>query len=154
MQSAAFLSSQPCDVLQNAHGRLPTMNQPVRSFVHSVPSSVPQQHEAEGMDEAIGKTPRKSVDPKNTARTSLREVFRQHVTDPAKIVAQKVGASPDSVESYRSGNIPQSWAQMIAFCRAYPAFGLEVLELMGLDIDRDREAYGIFLTLQKRVRGE
>lgn len=41
---------------------------------------------------------------------------------------------------------------MIAFCRAYPGFGLEALELMGIDIDRDRDAYAMFLALQQRVR--
>lgn len=106
------------------------------------------------MDEAIGENARNSVDPRDDARTSLKLAFRQHVTGAPKVVAKKVGTSPDSVESYRSGNIPQSWAQMIAFCRAYPAFGLEALELMGIDIDRDRNAYAIFLNLQKQVRGE
>lgn len=91
-------------------------------------------------------------DPKHATRTRLQESLALHVTDPAKVVARKVAASPDTVDAHRA-NVPQSWATMIAYCRAYPAFGLEVLDLMGIDIDRDREAYAMFLALQKQVRG-
>lgn len=109
------------------------------------------------MDEAIGTKPRKSAgsyEDRSETRTSLHRALRLHVNDPAKIAARKTGASVDTVDNHLAGNVPQSWAQMIAYCRAYPGFGLEVLELMGIDIDRDRQAYAIFLSLQKTVRGE
>lgn len=91
--------------------------------------------------------------PKEHTRNELHRRLTLHVTDPAKIVARKVDASPETVEAHRA-SVPKSWAQMIAYCRAYPAFGLEVLELMGIDVDRDREAYSLFLQLQQRVRGQ
>ncbi len=91
--------------------------------------------------------------PRYATRTRLQELLTVHVTEPVKVVARKVAASPDTVEAHRA-SVPQSWATMIAYCRAYPAFGLEVLEMMGIDIDRDREAYAMFLMLQKQVRGE
>lgn len=86
-------------------------------------------------------------------RTQLQRSLTLHVTDPAKVVARKIVASPDTVEAHRQ-SVPKSWASMIAYCRAYPAFGLEVLELMGIDIDRDRNAYATFLQLQRQLRGE
>ena len=94
-----------------------------------------------------------SADPKSETRTQLQRALTLHVTDQAKVVARKIDASPDTVESHRQ-NVPKSWAALIAYCRAYPSFGLEVLEMMGLDIDRDREAYSLFLQLQKQVRGQ
>jgi hypothetical protein len=92
-------------------------------------------------------------DPKYELRTRLQQSLEVHVTDPAKVVARKVDASPDTVESHRQ-NVPKSWAQMIAYCRAYPGFALDVVEAMGVDIDRDRNAYVLFLQLQRAVRGE
>lgn len=109
------------------------------------------------MPQSIGTNPKNlgtSADPKSETRTSLHRALTVHVTDPAKIVARRTGASIDTVDNHRSGNVPQSWAQLIAYCRAYPAFGLEVLEMIGIDVDRDRDAYAIFLTLQQRVRGQ
>jgi hypothetical protein len=106
------------------------------------------------MSEAIGAKPRNTDDARVLTRTSLHARLVSHVTEPSKIVAKKVGASPDSVDLYRQGSVPKSWAALIAYCRAYPAFGLEVLELMNIDIDRDRNAYATFLQLQKQVRGE
>lgn len=92
------------------------------------------------------------ADPRYELRTRLQQSLTLHVTEPSKVVARKVDASPDTVESHRA-SVPQSWAGLIAYCKAYPAFGLEVLELMGIDIDRDRESYALFLRLQQQVRG-
>jgi hypothetical protein len=86
-------------------------------------------------------------------RTRLQESLAVHVTDPAKIVARKVDASPDTVDAHRM-SVPKSWAQLIAYCRAYPGFALEVASEMGLEFDRDREAYAVFLSLQQKMRGE
>jgi len=94
-----------------------------------------------------------SSDPKSETRTRLQASLQIHITDPVKIVARKVDASPDTVEAHRQA-IPKSWAQLIAYCRAYPAVALDVVELMGLDIDRDRESYSRFLELQRAIRGE
>lgn len=90
---------------------------------------------------------RKSLHARLSSAIPLREIT-------SKEVARKIDASMDTVESHRQGNIPQSWAQMIAYCRAYPAFGVEVMELMGIDIDQDPRAFVLFLQLQKQVRGE
>lgn len=90
---------------------------------------------------------RKSLHTRLLTSVPLREV-------PSKEVARKVDASIDTVESHRAGNIPQSWASLVAYCRAYPAFGMEVLELMGIDIDADARAFAAFLSLQRQVRGE
>lgn len=90
---------------------------------------------------------RKSLHARLSASIPLREI-------PSKEIARRIDASADTVESHRQGNIPQSWAQMIAYCRAYPAFGVEVMELMGIDIDQDPRAFAMFLSLQKQVRGE
>jgi hypothetical protein len=109
------------------------------------------------MGQSIGdraRTSGRSYEERLQTRTSLHVRLVQHVTEPSKVVAKKIGASADTVDLHRQGGVPQSWAQMIAYCRAYPAFGLEVLELIGIDIDRDRDAYATFLQLQKQVRGE
>lgn len=106
------------------------------------------------MGDTIGKKARNFGDSRVETRTSLHARLVAHVKEPSKVAAQRVGASPDSIDSYRQGNVPQSWAQMIAFGRAYPGFALDVMEMMGIDVDRDRNAYALFLSLQKQVRGE
>lgn len=87
-------------------------------------------------------------------REALQRSFKVHITDTAKTAARKVGQSAETVDVYRQVNVPIAWAQMVEWCRAYPAFALDVMEHMGLDIDQDRNAYVLFLQLQKQVRGE
>lgn len=123
---------------------------------NEAPSFSPQQYGEDDVPQSIGTNPKTfgtSGDPKSETRTSLHRALTLHVSDPAKIVARKTGASVDTIDNHRAGNVPQSWTQMIAYCRAYPAFALDVVEMMGLDIDRDREAYALFLSLQRQMRG-
>lgn len=146
----ALRLDQSC--VQTRQDRSHDLSNRLHALFHSSPSS-PHKHGARDMGDTSGTNRRISVDHKHEARTRLRRSLELHVTDPAKVVARKVDASPDTVEAHRR-EIPKSWAQMIAYCRAYPAFALDVVEAMGLDIDRDREAYSMFLQLQKQVRGE
>jgi hypothetical protein len=157
--AAAFSSaSEPCAARQRPHGSLPAVDCPSNSsvFSHVPVSSVPNHIGTNDMDDTSGPNRRHFsafTDPKHQTRTRLQESLTLHVTDPAKVVARKVAASPDTVDAHRA-SVPQSWAGLIAYCRAYPAFALDVLEEMGIDIDRDREAYAMFLLLQQRVRGQ
>jgi hypothetical protein len=112
-------------------------------------------HGANDMGEAIGETRRNPGTDRTETRTSLHVRLVEHVTEPTKDVLRKVPhISADSIDAYRQKNVPQAWAQMIAFGRAYPGFALDIMEMMGIDIDRDRNAYATFLQLQKQVRGE
>jgi hypothetical protein len=90
---------------------------------------------------------------KHQTRTSLHGKFVRHFSEPAKVVARKVGQSADTVDLYRQTSVPQAWAQFAEYCRANPAFALDILEDLGIDIDQDRNAYAMFLQLQKQVRG-
>jgi hypothetical protein len=103
--------------------------------------------------DAITKNISAFADPTYRTRTRLQHSFRLHVTDPAKVAAKKTGASPDTVEAHKQA-LPKNYAQFIAYCRAYPGFALDVIEEMGIDLDQNREAYVMFLQLQKTVRGE
>lgn len=132
-----------------------SLQDPINSSHLNAPSSVPTTYlEHDGMaSPTTAKNFGASPSPKSETRTELHRALTLHVTDPAKVVARRTGASADTVDHHRQGNVPQSWSQLIAYCRAYPAFGLEVLELMGIDIGADRNAYVMFLQLQKQVRG-
>jgi hypothetical protein len=154
--AGALLSPKPCDVLQNAHGNLSNVKRPISSLVHSSSSEHPSIY-SEPVVSASFPVPRTFPENHNTgyaSRTNLHRSLTLHVTDTAKVVARKTGASPKTVDSHRQGNVPQSWAQMIAYGRAYPGFALDVVELMGVDIGQDREAYALFLQLQRQVRGQ
>jgi len=157
MQSAAFLVSDSVQVRQHPKPDVSNLKHSAyASVVHSsAPSSRPNTYaERDEMpSEPITKTCFTSSDPRNHARTRLQESLTLHITEPAKVVARKVAAPPKTVESHRQA-IPKSWGQLIAYCRAYPAFALDVVEAMGLDIDRDRAAYSAFLSLQRQIRGE
>jgi hypothetical protein len=96
---------------------------------------------------------RTSGDPSNVRRTRIQRSFILHVTDPAKVVAQKIEASHRTVEAHRMA-LPQNWDQLIDYCRHYPGFALDVAIEMGLEFDRDRESYAEFLSLQRRLRGQ
>jgi hypothetical protein len=85
-------------------------------------------------------------------REVLQQSFKLHVTEPSKVAARKLGKSAETVDAYRQVGLPKSWADMIECGRKYPAFALDVVEMMGLDIDRDRDSYAIFLSLQRAVR--
>jgi hypothetical protein len=87
-------------------------------------------------------------------RANLQLKFKAHFPEPAKKVAREVGLSPETVDLYRQSGIPKSWAQFAQICRANPAFALDVLEDLGITIDQDRNAYALFLSLQRAVRGE
>lgn len=103
-----------------------------------------------------GLIPRKTRKSRNEIRKSLHNMLNAAVPlrlIPAREVARHVESSIDTIEARRQGNIPIAWAEMVEYCRAYPAFGMEVLELMGIDIDQDRNAFVMFLQLQKQVRG-
>jgi hypothetical protein len=76
-----------------------------------------------------------------------------HVSDPAKVIAQKIDASHRTVEADRMA-IPQSWDRMIAYARLSPGFALDVAIEMGLEIDRDRESYARYLEFERRIRGQ
>lgn len=95
---------------------------------------------------------RTSSDPTNERRTRLHRSLVLHVSDPAKVVAPRVGASHRTVEADRMA-IPQSWDRFIAYCRAYPMFALDAAVEMGLEFDRDRESYSRFLEFQRSIRG-
>jgi hypothetical protein len=140
-------------------GALRPENQSPRSQVrlHDViaPSLRPEIY-AEREMYSTGSTPRNSRKSRNDIRTSLAVALVENVpprTIPAKEVARHVESSIDTIDARRQGNIPVAWAEMIEYCRAYPAFGMEVLEQMGIDIDQDRQAFAIFLQLQNQVRG-
>lgn len=159
MQSAALsFDSRAAHSAKNAPCELSNTECPSSPFFAHVPSSVPQQHGAEGMTEAIGEKRRKSdgsYDDRSETRTSLHVRLVQNVTEPTKDVLRKVrGISADSIDAYRQKSVPMSWAQMVAFGRAYPGFALDVMEMMGIDIDRDRDAYAQFIELQRRIRGQ
>jgi hypothetical protein len=88
----------------------------------------------------------------------LQARFREHVNDNPKVVARnlaKVGAeiSPHTVAAHQK-QLPQNWDAFIAYCRAYPGFALDALELMGIDIDQDRAAYATFLSMKRQITGE
>lgn len=156
MQSAAFLSSQPCDVLQNAHGRLPTMNQPVRSFVHSVPSSVPQQHGATEMPSATGRVGRNIDTLRTQVETRLVAAFTEAAPQyqvKAASLAPVIGASASTLEGYRQ-RFPQAAVNLVLLGQRLPMFGLEMMDIMGIDIDAQRDSYAQFLELQRRIRGQ
>jgi hypothetical protein len=87
-------------------------------------------------------------------RDALQRSFKLHVNEPAKVAARKIGKSAETVDAYRQVGVPQSWADLVECCRKYPGFALDVMEAMGLDVDRDRDAYAMFLSLQRAVRGQ
>jgi 2-hydroxychromene-2-carboxylate isomerase len=87
-------------------------------------------------------------------RASLQQKFKVHFPDQTKKVARQVGLSPETVDVYKQANVPQAWAQFAEVCKANPAFALDVLEDLGISIDQDRNAYTLFLQLQKTVRGQ
>lgn len=122
---------------------------------NSSPSS-PEQHGEDGVDmlpPSDGRNSRTLTKGREQTRDTLTERFKVHVTDPSKVAARKIGKSAETVDAYRQIGVPQSWADLIECCRKYPAFALDVLEVMGLDIDRDRESYAIFLSLQRQMQG-
>lgn len=93
---------------------------------------------------------------RNEIRTRLASALTEHVPPrvvPAKEVARHVDSNIDTIEARRRANIPVAWAEMIEWCRAYPGFGMEVLELMGIDIDQDPRAFAKFLELKNLVSG-
>jgi hypothetical protein len=71
----------------------------------------------------------------------------------AKAFAPSIGASPVTIESYRK-KFPQAVINAVMIGRALPAFGLEMMDMMNIDIDQDRAAFAEFLSLQKRIRGQ
>ena len=152
ISARSVCQDQPAQYLRS--NRSDTRHLP-KSLQQSSPFS-PNKLKGEDMGDTsdiVTKNPGTSGVPREQTRTQLHRSLTLHVTEPAKVVARKVAASPDTVESHRQ-QIPQSWANLIAYCRAYPAFALDVVEAMGLDLDRDRDAYATFLQLQRQVRGE
>ena len=91
---------------------------------------------------------------KEQTRASLHQKFKVHFSEPTKKIARQVGLSPETVDVYKQANIPQAWAQFAEVCKANPAFAFDILEDLGISIDQDRNAYVMFLQLQKQVRGE
>jgi len=71
----------------------------------------------------------------------------------AKAFAPAIGASPATIESYRQ-RFPQAAVNVVMLGRTLPMFGLELMDMMNIDIDQDRAAFAQFLELQKRVRGQ
>lgn len=93
---------------------------------------------------------------RNEIRTRLAKALQEHVplrVVPAKEVTRHVESSVDTIETRRQGQIPAAWAEMIEWCRAYPGFGMEVLDMMGIDIDADPRAFAKFLELKNLVNG-
>jgi hypothetical protein len=124
--------------------------------VHSVtPSQRPQLGEERGdMPPALnGRNTNGLQGGREQTRASLQRKFKQHFPDPAKKVGRNVGLSAETVDVYRQANVPQAWAQFAEVCKANPAFAIDILEDLGIDIDQDRNAYVLFLQLQKQVRG-
>jgi isopenicillin N synthase-like dioxygenase len=88
----------------------------------------------------------------------VQTVFSKHVTEPPKVVALKLakaGApiSHHTVKAHQQ-RVPDTMETFLAYCRAYPGFALDALELMGIDLDLHRDAYAQFLELQQRIRGQ
>lgn len=155
MNAVAFSLSP--DVLQHAHGDTTNMKRSSYPTIHVSTPSSPLTTRVNDVPEAIGdkrRNPASSYEERSETRTSLHIRLVSHVREPTKEVLRKVrGVSADSVDAYRQKNVPQSWAQMVAFGRGYPGFALDVMELMGIDIDADRAAYAQYLELQRRIRG-
>lgn len=126
------------------------------SSLHDNAPSSPNHNGEESADmlpPSAGRTTDTLTNNREQTRDTLTERFKVHVTEPAKVAARKLGKSAETVDAYRQIGVPQSWADMVETCRKYPAFALDVVEVMGLDIDRDRESYAIFLTLQRQMTG-
>lgn len=71
----------------------------------------------------------------------------------AKSLAPTIGASAATIEGYRQ-RFPQAAVNVVMIGRHFPMFGLEMMDMMNIDIDQDRAAFAEFLSLQKRIRGQ
>jgi hypothetical protein len=146
----------PAEARLQSRGSAEVSHRSQVGFHSSSPSSQRPNHGAESeamSSEASLRNPRIT---RNEIRKSLHDRLSATVpmrVVPAKEIVRHVDSSVDTIEARRGGNIPVAWAEMIEWCRAYPAFGMEVLELMGIDIDHDPRAFAKFLELKNMVNG-
>jgi hypothetical protein len=155
MQSA-LLSHDPCGARQRPEGSLSAMQSSVRSFVHSVPSSVPQQHGATEMPSATGRVGRNIDTLRTQVETRLVAAFTEAAPQyqvKAASLAPVIGASASTLEGYRQ-RFPQAAVNLVLLGQRLPMFGLEMMDIMGIDIDAQRDSYAQFLELQRRIRGQ
>ena len=79
---------------------------------------------------------------------AFAETFPQYAA-PAKTVAHGLGVSPRTVENLRQ-RIPDAMVTIIMAGQMSPTFGLQVAELMGIEIDSPR-GYAMYLELQRSI---
>jgi hypothetical protein len=71
----------------------------------------------------------------------------------AASLAPVIGASASTLEGYRQ-RFPQAAVNLVLLGQRLPMFGLEMMDIMGIDIDAQRDSYAQFLELQRRIRGQ
>jgi hypothetical protein len=104
------------------------------------------------MGEATGTTARTSRFSRNEIKTRLADALIEATEGlTSKAVARSTGFHPDTIDSLRQGNIPEAWARFCEVGKAYPLFGLHALDLMGIDIDQDPQAFAKFLEAQRYI---
>jgi isopenicillin N synthase-like dioxygenase len=155
--SAALSHPCPANVLQHAPGQSADRKRFLNPSLHAVPS-VANNNGADGMSNSSGSRDRNLSVLRDKSERSVQERFTEHVTESPKVVALKLAKvgkpiSPHTVKAHQQ-RLPDTMETFFAYCRAYPGFALDALELMGIDLDMQRDAYAQFIELQRRIRGQ
>lgn len=139
MSAVALLSPKPCNVLQNAHGRLSSVDNPVRSFVaHSdVSPSRHPNNDGEPLVSASLTVARNARNLREEVRKTLESALARHVPqyrEPAKQVAANIQQSVGKVASIRR-KIPEGMIDAALICMHYPEFAKAWAQVARMESD-------------------
>src|SRR4051812_47135445 len=160
--AAISLSFQPRsrDACKHSHEHVSNSNWSSDSVVihHSVTPCSPSTDKATDVSNSSGSRDRNLSVLQNNAERSVQARFSRHVTESPKVVAQKlakagVPISPFTVEAHQQ-SLPKAFDTQFGYCRVYPAYALDCLEVMGIDLDMHRDGFAVYLEMQRRIRGQ